>query len=610
MNQMDSIIEDLYSDNGCKLHKLCQKEMARFGGISQKDYDDFYSRVGYEITKARESYDSFHGKSFKDYIFGVIKFSIQKEMTYKNRSKRQNFIESEEEDEYGNLIKKKEYITDISLDTPIDEENGLCIGDILPSSFDLDNVLAEKLGDFYSDNVKNYLEHLPEMPRKVAKLIMKGYKRDDIKRILNITEKQYIQCFTVMKLYENKRILYQEKREIVMEEEEMNTMLEQDVIEDYKNTSYSIESISKQLNRKRLRDDHILQRHSGQWKKFAKSELIADILRGKSLTQIIICEEIKDGLRMQWLIDGKQRCTTLDDFLHDGFSISKNVKNYNIKYQTPRIDEVGNEILNEDGFIVMEWKIFDMRGKKFSQLPEELQDVFKDRQIPVLYETNCSKRDIAEDIARFNRNRPMNKAQNGWLELEEGFAELVDSIAKMPFFQPEFVGSSYTRTNNTSGAIRRIIVESVMVSDFIEDFCDFNHICVFLSEEASDSNFTEFYSLVERLTEICKTEKSAELFNTKDSFLWFGLFSRFSKLNIEDKRFRDFMDDFTSLRKLKMKGKSFNDILDESKSTKEKSIVIKKINHLEMLMMKYFNMKGGEGTKYKNIEYYTYERGI
>lgn len=70
------------------------------------------------------------------------------------------------------------------------------------------------------------------------------------------------------------------------------------------------------------------------------------------------------------------------------------------------------------------------------------------------------------------------------------------------------------------------------------------------------------------------------------------------------------MDDFTSLRKLKMKGKSFNDILDESKSTKEKSIVIKKINHLEMLMMKYFNMKGGEGTKYKNIEYYTYERGI
>ena len=72
------------------------------------------------------------------------------------------------------------------------------------------------------------------------------------------------------------------------------------------------------MQRKRIRDDHILQRHSGQWKGFAKSELVSDILRGKSLTQIIISEEIKDGIKMQWLIDGKQRCTTLDDYLHDG----------------------------------------------------------------------------------------------------------------------------------------------------------------------------------------------------------------------------------------------------------------------------------------------------
>lgn len=65
-----------------------------------------------------------------------------------------------------------------------------------------------------------------------------------------------------------------------------------------------IDSISKQL-KKRIRDDHILQRHSGQWKDFAKSELVSDILRGKSLTQIIISEEIKNGIKMQWLIDGK-----------------------------------------------------------------------------------------------------------------------------------------------------------------------------------------------------------------------------------------------------------------------------------------------------------------
>lgn len=103
----------------------------------------------------------------------------------------------------------------------------------------------------------------------------------------------------------------------------------------------------------------------------------------------------------------------MDDYLHDGFAIPNNVKNYSIKYQTPKVSANGNGILNEEGFPDMEWISFDIRGKKFSQLPDELQDIFRDRQILVLYNMDCTKKDIADDIARFNRSRPMNKAQNG-----------------------------------------------------------------------------------------------------------------------------------------------------------------------------------------------------
>ena len=377
------------------------------------------------------------------------------------------------------------------------------------------------------------------------------------------------------------------------------------VTESYKNTSYSIESISKQLRKKKIRDDHILQRHSGQWKGFAKSELISDILRGKSLTQIIISEEIKNGLRMQWLIDGKQRCTTLDDFLHDGFSISKNVKNYNIRYQTVKIDDNGNEILNEDGFTDMEYKDFDIRNKKFSQLPEELQEVFKDRQIPVLYNMNCTKKDIADDIARFNRSRPMNKAQNGWLGLDEEFAEFVENIAKMPFFQPGFSGSTYTPNNINSGLIRRIIVEGIMASDFIDDFNkDFEKMCEFLSEEASDSNFTEFYALIERLTTV-SNQNIAKLFDSKDSFLWFGLFSRFINIESNDIKFISFLEEFDkNLRNKKVNGISFEDLCintnsGKSCSTKDKSIVVKKIELLETLMREYLHIEETENDEFE-----------
>lgn len=587
--QIESAIQELYTNEQCKLKQICNKEMMKFGGLSQKDYDDFYSRAGKEIALAKHNkkYDPSKGKSPLEFFIAIIKRAVWKEMTDRNRGKRQLTIESEEKDEKGNIIKKKKYIPTISIDSPIDDNSDTAIIDTLQSNFNINNEIFKHIED-YEECINEFMKNLSDMQKDIVLLIMKGYEKNDIKTMLNITDKQYKNCWSVITSYEKKRILY--KKDNDMEDKIMDTMIiKENVTEKYKNTSYSIASISKQLKRKRLRDDHILQRHSGQWRSFAKSELVSDVLRGKSLTQIIISEEIKNGIKMQWLIDGKQRCTTLDDYLHDGFSISKNVKNYNITYQAPKTDENGNEILNEDGFVDMEWKYFDIRGKKFSQLPEELQDIFKDRQIPVLYNMNCTKKDIADDIARFNRSRPMNKAQNGWLGLEEDFAEFVEKIAKMQFFQPEFLGSTYTGNTSTSGATRRIIVESIMVSDFIDNFGDFGEMCEFLTNEASDSNFTEFYALVERLTLICNTENIASLFNTKDSFLWFGLFSRFTKLDIDDNNFADFMNNFEILRAVKVDGKSFDDILSESKATKDKSIVIKKMNHLYTLMKEYLN---------------------
>lgn len=594
-------IESLYADNEKKLHLMCNKELSKFGGISQMDYDDFYSRVGWEIAlvvksfkEGKPKYDPSYGKSFMEYLSGVIKQAIWKELTRKNRKKRCSFEEVDEVDENGEIKKVKKYIPNLSLDAPIDENERFTIEDTLQSDFDMLSAISLDVG--YSEDVKKYCDSLSDIQRKVAILIMDGLTKEEIKDRLNLTDKEYSNIFNEMKSYDKKRVLYKDN----MEDEKMDTIITtEDMAEKYKNTSYSISSISKQLRKKKIRDDHILQRHSGQWPRFAKSELVSDILRGKSLTQIIISEEVKNGIRMQWLIDGKQRCTLLDDYLHNGFSISKNIKNYKIKYQTVKLDEGGNEMLNEEGFPISEVKEFDIRGKKFSQLPEELQDVFKDRQIPVLYNSNCTKKDIAEDIARFNRSRPMNAAQSGWLGLDELFAEFVGNIVKMPFFQVDFKGSSYTKNNHTSGNMRRIIVESIMASDFIDEFNSFDKMCEFLSEEASDSNFTEFYSLVERLTLVAK-EEVADMFNLKDSFLWFALFSRFVNTGEVDSRFIDFMAEFKNkLMNKKVNNISFEELCinpetGKSRGTKDKSIVIQKLDLLEALMKEYLHIKEPE----------------
>lgn len=71
--------------------------------------------------------------------------------------------------------------------------------------------------------------------------------------------------------------------------------------------------------------------------------------------------------------------------------------------------------------------------------------------------------------------------------------------------------------------------------------------------------------------------------------MWFALFDRFTRLDIEDKKFVDFVLRFKEkLHSKAVKGVSY-DQLDE-RSTKDKSIVIGKLNCLETLMKNYFKI--------------------
>lgn len=597
------IVEEYHKNEMYKLKQVCDPLIYR-KGVPKMYYDDLYDIASDVLLLCVKNYDNSNLCSFKSYFIKNIKSAFYDWTRDNRRGKRCNL----ERDKNGKIKKDNKgnpiVIHNISLDVPT--EDGIDLTERIDSGFNIEEALPDEMIFSNNEKIERYLKTLSTMQRKIAELIMQGFNPVEIREKLNIPDKEYNLYISDMKSYEKKRILYKDRN---VEENFMDTtMLSDDITETYKNTSYSIDSISKQLQKKRIRDDHILQRHSGQWKGFAKSELISDILRGKSLTQIIISEEIKNGLRMQWLIDGKQRCTTLDDFLHDGFAISKNVKNYNIRYQTIKVDEEGNEVLNEDGFTEIVFKEFDIRGKKFSQLPEELQEIFKDRQIPVLYNMNCTKKDIADDIARFNRSRPMNKAQNGWLGLDESFAEFVENIVKMPFFQIDFDGSSYTSANHTSGIIRRIVVEGIMVSDFIDEFDkDFNKMCEFLTNEASDSNFTQFYSLIDRLTNVCN-KSVADFFNAKDSFLWFALFSKFTETGLEDNKFIEFLTEFSYLLHSKeINGITYDDLCfdkktGKTKATKDKNIVISKIELLEELMYEYFGLTDIQKNNNENIE--------
>lgn len=582
--------EDKPEESAKKLHNVVDKILKQFGGITDIDRDECYSIANLEITKYIKSQldkgiEDFDKDKFNGFIYFAISRKVKMHITRKNRQKRCKIVTKIED---GKEI--KEYIYPTSLDNLMSDDGKTKMIDIIPSDFDIESSIdAGELLNL-GENVVKYIASLGCIERKIADLIMQGCNSTEIKSILKLSDKEYNTYLSDMKEYEKRQLLKTEECENANIEEEL-PMETKTTSERTKSTSYSIESLSKQLRQHRLRDNHPLQRTSGQWSLLTKSELISDILQGNSLLQIVISEEIKAGIIMHWLIDGKQRSTNLKDYLEDGFAISKNVQRYMIEYQSDKTDKDGNVILNEDGFPIPESKIFDIRGKKFSQLPEELQDKFKDYQVPVLLNLNCTKKDIAYDIARFNRCRPMNVSQSGWLGLEESYAEYVDKILKMDFFKVDCDKSSYSNTNIKNGSLRRIIIEAIMTSKYLSHFDkDFGKMCAYLTENANESVFIDFYLTLEKLSNVLRGDTS-DIFNNKNSFLWFALFDRFLEYDIEDDKFNGFIQEFKeTLHNKEIDGITY-DCLNGQKGTKDRSSVTKRFNHLLTLMKEYLHIE-------------------
>ena len=583
--------EDKPEESAKKLHNVVDKILKRFGGITDIDRDECYSIANLEITKYVKSQldkgiEDFDEDQFNGFIYFAISRKVKMHITRKNRQKRCKIVTKMED---GKEI--KEYIYPTSLDNLMSDDGKTKMIDIIPSDFDIESSID--VGELLNlgENVVKYISSLGCIERKIADLIMQGCNSTEIKNILKLSDKEYNTYLSDMKEYEKRQLLKTEECENVNIEEELPMETKTTTSERTKSTSYSIESLSKQLRQHRLRDNHPLQRTSGQWNLLTKSELISDILQGNSLLQIVISEEIKAGIIMHWLIDGKQRSTNLKDYLEDGFAVSKNVQRYMIEYQTDKTDEDGNVILNEDGFPIPESKTFDIRGKKFSQLPEELQDKFKDYQVPVMLNLNCTKKDIAYDIARFNRCRPMNVSQSGWLGLEESYAEYVDKILKMDFFKVDCDKSSYSNTNIKNGSLRRVIIEAIMTSKYLSHFDkDFGKMCIYLTENANESVFIDFYLTLEKLSNVLKGDTS-DIFNNKNSFLWFALFDKFIEYGVEDNKFNDFIQEFKeTLHSKEIDGVTY-DCLNGQKGTKDRSSVTKRFNHLLTLMREYLHIE-------------------
>lgn len=572
-NEEQLKLVEKYAGNGMQLLKNICLPIIKSKNTLQMDYDDLLSDGLKVLCESVTSYDPTKGAKFETFLIGNIKKSYSEWRRDQMRQKRCNYLT----DKHGNVMcdedGEKIIIQNISLDDTTNDSN-FSISEVIPDA----NIEVETL----SDNVEKYLESLTDLERKIANYIMQGYTFSEIRKILHIDADKFSVIIKGMGSFDKSCIVYESncKGEIDMTNENKMDVLTR---EKCKKEMINLMSLYKKWQNKTILYNHPLQRESDQWTRSQIGNLVSDMLQGNPIAPIYLAEQVKDGRNLVWCIDGKQRSSNAFDFMSNKIKISKLVRRYNIDYVANVKDEDGNIVEDEFGVPVTEVRTFDIRNKYFKDLPEELQDKFKDFTFDYVMYLNCTDEDIAYHIERCNDGKPMNGKQKGLIRLGEHFAAKVKGLANTECFKNR---CNLSKNANTNGDGHRAVVESIVTTSFLDDWNkEFGKMCDFLKNNATTETFDDFDDLVEHLTStIGDRQEVWDMFTQKDVAIWFGVFGRFVNLGESDKKFVEFMAEFSqSLHTKEVDGVTWDE-LNESRNTKDKATVMDKINHIMSLL--------------------------
>lgn len=185
---MDQILITYYSNNAKKLHRMIDKILLKFGGLSDKDLDDFYSIANEVFVDAMRRYDG--SQAFDGFLYSCLSNKIKTEITKRNREKR------------------KADRMSISIDTPIGDDENCTIGDLIADDFTIEKELFEKNEEGYSQRMLQYLNRLSTLQKEVLRLNIAGYLPCEIREELHISEKEYADCYTAIHSYRNVSVLF------------------------------------------------------------------------------------------------------------------------------------------------------------------------------------------------------------------------------------------------------------------------------------------------------------------------------------------------------------------------------------------------------------------
>ncbi len=211
--------------------------------------------------------------------------------------------------------------------------------------------------------------------------------------------------------------------------------------------------------------DSPIQRKAGQWSSLQKSLLIHSMLGDYIVPPIYFAKEKREGKVIYDLMEGKQRLTTVFDFLANEFQLHA---------ATPDLEYHG--------------LVYDLANKTFGELEPELQDAILGYRFSVTSIDGCTKEEKEETFIRLNNSSPLVQMQKNYSNMGTETARWLKTVLSKSFFTQSI---HLTVAQFRKEADAEVLVQGMMLLEARDDNYEYKAISV--SEVAKFSQYMKLH---------------------------------------------------------------------------------------------------------------------
>lgn len=231
--------------------------------------------------------------------------------------------------------------------------------------------------------------------------------------------------------------------------------------------SWTMSNIEKMYDEKKvLSFSHPIQRKSEQWNNQQKSLLIHSMLANFPVPNIYVLREDSQEVDAKnkpifnyFVMDGKQRLTSVLSFMWGEFPLDDNIPN-----------------------IFIEDEEYEIAGKYYSDLEQPVQYEIRMYKFEILAFEDCTDKEIEEIFYRLNNSTPLTKSQVAKAKVGVRVAEFINEVLASKFF----VNScNFSKAQFKASDDQRSLIQSMMLLDT-------NYVPGFELKDFSENSILEY----------------------------------------------------------------------------------------------------------------------